>query len=403
MSNDATQVERFVKSRNVQKTIRLDQIVTDEQRFCHRKDDRLKPDKLKALAESLAQEGQQTPMVVIEQEGQFLLIAGHRRYFALQKAITDNLKGCKADMEISVTVVVQGDDQSDSEFELDVLIRSVSDNENRVQFDDNEKVAIAKLFAEQEIPVKRGMAALGVKETQYRRYINIAQTPWLYEAVRSGQIKSTNAAKLVEIAKQCDEATDRTEVENAAVDRMGLFKSGFDAWVAEAKQERDKDNRWRAANKKKPLEGKQAHLSRYFSTARLLHWEKCLKKGESFESDQPEEFAFLVKVDAKKLTLEIPKVSLKSDDIDEETLESIIGGLEEGLIAVSELLVQVERKRPVSESEAQEALARVRAKRAGNEADDFHEVEPVQTTNVEAAIQKRRSRKEDASKQGEKE
>ena len=62
---------------------------------------------------------------------------------------------------------------------------------------------------------------------------------------------------------------------------------------------------------------------------------KCLTEGVPFVTGHPSGFEFLVNVDPKKLSLEIPKVSLKSDDLNTEKLESIIGGLEDGVTNVA--------------------------------------------------------------------
>ena len=90
------------------------------------------------------------------------------------------------------------------------------------------------------------------------------------------------------------------------------------------------------------------------------------------------------------MTLEIPRVILKSDDLDEPKLEEVIGGLEDGLIAVSGLLVEVQRKRPVSIEEAKAALAIIRQNRSGGDADDFDNVDEPQTTDVATTISKQR-------------
>ena len=228
MSDGTNKTRRFASCRNVQKTIRFDQIALATEAYCHRDNEKLKAEKLEGLAASLAQEGQQTPLIVVQGEkDQFQLIAGHRRYYALKKASEDQLPGCSLDMEVLVTVITQGEGQSDKDFQEDVLVRSVSDNENRISFDDNERLRIAKLFRERGVDAKRGMAALSLKDSQYTRYMHIVSTEWLYEAVRSGELKGTNAARLVEEAKKCDDATDRSKVRNQDVNRMDLFRAGF--------------------------------------------------------------------------------------------------------------------------------------------------------------------------------
>jgi hypothetical protein len=177
---------------------------------------------------------------------------------------------------------------------------------------------------------------------------------------------------------------------------MDLFKVGFQEWIKEAQQQLYEDNRWRAANNKSPLEGRLAYLSRYFTNNLLLRWVKCLTEGVPFVAGHPSGFEFLVNVDAKKLSLEIPKVSLKSDDLNAEKLESIIGGLEDGLTTVAQLLVEVQRREPISRAEAEAALARVREKRQGQNVESFDNVEETRTTDVAETIREQRSLQEDA-------
>ena len=397
MSKDTkeTQVERYSKYRHVQATIKLNQIEVDTDAYCHRVEEKLKPEKLEELSQSLAQEGQQTPLVVIKSQtsNMFLLIAGHRRFYGFEQGIKDGLPDFADDMDVAVTIMEQGKGQSEKDFRQDVNVRSISDNSNREAFDDFEKLKNARKLIGWKVQKQRAMSALGVKESQYSRYRYIVETSWLYDAVINGKIKTTSAARLVEVARQCDDAKDRSEVKNPNVKRMGLFEKGFNDWVTEAQEQLEADNQWRAANNKKPLEGRQAYLSRYFSVGLLLHWEKNLAEGISFDQSKPGGFKFLVKIDTKKLTLEIPRVNLKLDDLDESKLAEVIGGLEDGVIAVSGLLVEVQRKQPVSIEEAKAALAIVRQNRDGDPAKDFDKVDEPQITNVSAVIKKQRSSK----------
>lgn len=396
MATGNNKPQRFASCRNIQKTIRFDQIKLEQESYCHRQNDKLGPVKLQGLATSLAQEGQQTPLICIKGGGEsYTLVAGYRRFCAIRKGIEESLPGCREDMEVLVTIIEKGEGQSDDEFQEDVLVRSVSDNENRISFDDNERLVIVKRFQEQGVYVERGMAALGVKRSQYDRYLNIISQDWLYEAVLKGHLKSTHAAHLVEEAKKHDKASDRSKVLKSDVNRMTLLEDGLGKWITEARGLLDEENRWLLAQGKSAREGKDAHLSRYFSGGRLSNWKECLKKGQSLGTGHWGEFEFLVNVDVKKLSLEIPKVTLKSDDLTSEKLETVIGGLEEGITKVAELLVEVERRNPITSTETEAVVDRVRQKRSGESAEDFNTVEEVEIGDVAKQIEEQQRQQDD--------
>ena len=240
------------------------------------------------------------------------------------------------------------------------------------------------------------MAALGVKDSQYTRYMHIVSTEWLYEAVRSGELKGPMP---LASSRKPRSATMRPTVPRCGIrTSTGWISSrrASDEWVEDAEKQLFEDNRWRAANNKSPLEGRLAYLSRYFTNNLLLRWVKCLTEGVPFVTGHPSGFEFLVNVDPEKLSLEIPKVSLKSDDLSAEKLESIIGGLEDGLTTVAELLVEVQRREPISRAEAESALARVREKRLGLKVTKSDDLEEPQVTDVARAISEQRSLQEDA-------
>lgn len=380
-------VERYSKCRHVHETIKLSQIALDEASFCHRDE----KSGLAGLAESLAQEGQQTPLIVVEEDGRYKLIAGHRRYFALRKGIEEKLTGFNDDMQVAVTIMVRGQDQSAAEFDQDVLVRSVSDNANRVEFDEFEKLKITKLFEDRGVQAKRAMAALGVKDSQHRRWVQIVKLDWLYQAVLTSEITATNAAKAVEAA-----AYDCTEEEFAR--RLQMFHAEFARWRADAQKQLDDENESRLKKQKEPKEGKQAYLKQYASPQLVQGWIRSLKKGQPF--DRVREFRYGIEVDTDKLSLDIPGLKVGEKDLNEDKLRAIIVGFKDGLAALHKLFAAVRRRQPITVEEVKALEEELSAEEGGQDADDFDDTEKPATVNVAAVISKRRGRKNESGSKG---
>ena len=211
----AKAVRRFSQSTSRQVVLRLGQIVTDDAAtLCHRQPEALAEKRLQPLAESLVQEGQQVPISVAatgsttEIGGEvlptFLLVGGNRRDLAILQAVEKNLDPghFHADMEVGAVEIMQGERQSDEDFQRDLLVRSVSDNEQRLAFSIAEKLGIVQRFREARVPAPRAASALSFSEPQYRRFLLIIDQPWLHALVVDDAIGTTDAAELIAEAEK---------------------------------------------------------------------------------------------------------------------------------------------------------------------------------------------------------
>ena len=228
MATSKKVVARSAKSSTRAIRISLLQITCDKKHdFCHRQGDALKEDHLAPLADNLVSEGQNTPFTVYDSGMRdaigliiYILIGGFRRFFALLSAIKKNLDHdliCP-DMQVDAVEVVQGPDQTDEEFQRDLLVRSVAENEQRLNFTTNEKLEIVKRFKATKTPDPRAASALGVSESQHRRFAVVVEHPWLCDYVTNDCFGMTDAAELIQLAKKKN--------------RVEEFKKVLDAWVA---------------------------------------------------------------------------------------------------------------------------------------------------------------------------
>ena len=183
MTKNNQQRQRYNNSRNETIEICFKQITVDKSvNLCHRDEEVLKPEKLEDLSTSLIQEGLATPMTVYDsgqtienEEGMpipvYTLVSGHRRFRALQQAVTNrlDLDRIHDNMRLSVVVMVPGDAQPQDAFNQDVLVRSVTENEQRTKHTALERLEIVKQLEDAEVPVPRAAAALSISQTQYGR------------------------------------------------------------------------------------------------------------------------------------------------------------------------------------------------------------------------------------------
>ena len=110
-------------------TIRLDQIVLQPEIYRHRKAADLEAKKiaLKELCDNLIVEGQRDPLVVYQSDTPtdparpYILVAGHRRYAAMQILADKNTPNFTRDMPVTARAIEGGT-------KADYLLLSVSDN-----------------------------------------------------------------------------------------------------------------------------------------------------------------------------------------------------------------------------------------------------------------------------------
>lgn len=348
-------VQRSAKSQSRSIRVRLRQINADRERdFCHRVGDALSPENLKPLAESLVSEGQQTPLTVFD-SGQtdkdglkiYLLIGGFRRFRALTEAVRNNLDSANIheDMEVEAVEVVRGTEQSQDEYKKDLLIRSVAENEQRKNFTTDEKLRIVKQFHEQKIPAPRAASALAMSETQYGRFLAVAQRPWLHDYVRRNCIGMTDAAELVVLADKFN--------------WVEPFKKHLDEWVRvhEAEIEREREE---LAKIGKKLSGTAENVRKFLDRKLVQHWQRCIE-GRRPLSGSPE-FQFGILIDHDSGTITVPGRVFKASTLRASDVEVMIGELQDavdGLLPILKEQRLTEEARQITDEEKHQELTRI--------------------------------------------
>jgi hypothetical protein len=373
MASTKNDLSRQSQSTNRMITVRLSQINLDKDRdYCHRMGDALSKAKLKELAESLVQEGQKTPLTVFD-SGQtapngdkiYILVGGHRRFKALQRAIIDHLADeyISPDMEIFVVEVVKGEAQSQKGFQQDLLVASVTENENREGHSTAEKLEIVKQFLDLKIPAPRAASALRVKERQYGRFVAVASRDWLHDHVVNNEIGITHAAELV-LAAESREAKGQYKVD--------WFRADLERWAVRHRRLLE-DEKAEQAKIGKKLTGSAAQVKKFFTKSVYQHWLKLIEAGQRFGGEP--EFAFGIVVNEARKTITVPGRMLKTTDLKSSDFETMIAELSETadkLIPLMRECRAAEQARDISEEERQEELDRIleKRRRARQEADE---------------------------------
>ncbi len=388
MTNQTPAPRRQAHSTRRQISLRLVQVRLDKDKYCHRDDNDLEPDKLSGLSTSLVQEGPQTPMVVvatkaeIECEGEqlpvYLLVSGHRRHAALKEAVRQNLDPERIfeSMQIDATEVVQGSDQTDPDFEIDLLVASVTDNEQRKNLTSDQRLVVIAKFIERRISAQRGAAALGISDSQYARDVRLVRDPVMYAWVKAGKLTATLASKLIEAAKAHGEKYDL----HTEVGRMLLS----------AEKRRDTE----VAKKAKVNKKASSLVKDYIPSRFASHWVDQIEKARPLDEDVSLKFGIAVDEENDELTITGVQSSLKALRVEDYSL--ILTQLDEAKRALRKPLQKALALAKLEQSddsdlegeierilaERREQQARQREAESGRPASDFGVVAEPVTTDV---------------------
>lgn len=381
---------REAKSTNRSIRIRLSQINVDRNiDYCHRDEDALDPKKLKLLADSLVYEGQQTPMTVCN-SGQpdskgddiYVLIGGFRRYFALKEAIKQKLDVDRIhnDMEVDAVEVVQGKEQEDVEFKKDLLLRSVTENEQRKNFTTAEKLEIVKSFRDEDVPDPRAASAMSISDTQYGRFVSVVSHSWLHKHVVDNCVGMTDAAELIKLAEK-----------HKWVDE---FHKDLDDWIDEHRQVIEQERRELAKIGKK-LSGSAEQVKKFIGRNLVKHWVNLVENRKRFDGDV--RFKFGIVIDKHKGTITIPGSTLKVTDLSSGDFDTMIGELHDTVDKFLPMMRErrvIEEATSLTEEEKQRELARILEQRkeqqqaeqqanSGQNAEGFGSTETPQPVEVD--------------------
>lgn len=303
MSMDKPQTENLklatlVTSKHIK--ITLDQIVVDMDRYCHRDPASLDENALQPLMASLVLERMQVPIEGYfepNHSGRFVLVKGHRRVQSHRYLVQKNTPDFRDDMELDAIAL-------DNYTPQDLLVRSIADNEVRLNLDRIGRIRAAKTLHDGSVEESRAATALGVSVKTYQRDLLIARYGWMFQHVIDASIDPTAATELLEAAEKHQ--------------RVGKVKDDFDAWVAEKKKElRDKE-KLRKLQGGKELSSAEKQVKRFLVRHLLDHWLELVERGQQF--DEASEWEYVAHLDKEKGQLHLGSVHL---DLDKDPVEMI--------------------------------------------------------------------------------
>jgi hypothetical protein len=295
--------ETKAKQRLIQ--VRLDQIKVLDDLYCHRSGNYKDPVKNKDFALFVAQikrDGRiQVPIEVVKSGRGWVLIRGHRRVAACFYLAGQNQPGFSEEMALDAVEVYDADEQ-------DLLIRSVSDNENRLSLTREQRIIAARRLAEVGVPFPRAANALGVSEQTFKRDYLIATHPWMFEHFRKHHIEATVAAKLLETAIEADKAQPLPEG-----NRVDSLRADLGLWVRKQEIELEEIKVQREILKKKKLSEKELYIKKRMPSHLVEHWLRLVEAGRRFSEGEDADWDFNVTLDKGKLRIPSVTLDVKKD------------------------------------------------------------------------------------------
>lgn len=299
--------------------VRLDQIVMEPEKFCHRPADALSEEKLKDIMDSLVLEGMQVPIEgYLDKDKRYVLIKGHRRVMSHKILVGKNTPNFSADMELEAI-------QLENATLEDVLVRSIADNAVRLNLDRVGRIRAAKRMHDAGVEEGRAAAALGVSTKTYQRDLLIAKYEWMFVHVMDGSIEATAAYEMLKVAEEAN--------------RVSELRADLDAWIAEKKRQLRQKEKLRKVQGGKELSPSEKQVRRMMPRHLVNHWLDLVGKGERF--DEEAEWDYAARLDKEKGQLYIGSINLNLDKGPVEQIAKVAAKLS----LLSKLLVPVVQKR----------------------------------------------------------
>jgi ParB-like chromosome segregation protein Spo0J len=287
MANDNNKepeiLERATSAETRRTRVRLSDLTFDTDRYCHRAEEALKEENLEDLLKSLTLEGLQVPVEYFSAPGgRKVVTKGHRRVTACRILAARNTPGFTEDMEVEAIEVLGATPQ-------DLLVRSVADNEVRLNLDRVGRIKVAKKLYDAGVQLERAARALGVSPKTYERDLLIAQHGWMFQHVMDDSIAPTPAYVL--LAKAVE------------VERARELKEDLDAWVAGQKQKIRERERRLKAQQNKELRPADRMVKKYLTNHLVAHWLELLSKRRRFDEDAQWNFAAGIEEETDRLRI----------------------------------------------------------------------------------------------------
>ena len=260
--------------------IRLDEIKIDTERYCHRDNNALTDESLKSLMDSLILEDLQNPVEIYrDEDGNAILLKGHRRVTACRLLADKNEPGFTRDREVDAIEVTNATP-------ADLTVRSILDNEVRQDLTRVGRIRVAKKLSDARVPDERAARAMGVSVKTYERDLTIAKHGWMFQHVMDNSIGPTHAYVLLDTAKK--------------EGRLAEMKEDLDAWIAKKKQEiRDEEKR-RKARGEDEMKPNEKQVKNELPNHLVEHWLDLIKEKKRFDEDAEWDFAARIKPKEKK-------------------------------------------------------------------------------------------------------
>lgn len=288
----AEEARRETQARTELITVRLDQIGERREQFCHRDKSAFDPSRLKLFAEQLIREGLQVPIEVVDEPPEapnpFLLVKGHRRVAALNLCVRMKAPGFTPDMEIPAFRVLDATLK-------DLLTRSVSDNEARLNLSVAEKIRACKTLYDADVSMSRGASAMGISTSSFERSLVIASTKWMFKFVVDEAIDPTPAYTLLVAAKKAE--------------RLRELQEDLTRWVEQTKAQIE-EKRQKKAEADKELTEAEEQVKRYMKAHLVQAWKRALKAKQRFGDIKDAKWRYGAELDAEARKLVIPGVNL---------------------------------------------------------------------------------------------
>lgn len=381
MTKQKTALTRQSSAETEAITVKFFQLIRDDETdYCHRDEGWNDDDRINSLADNLVLEGQQTPFLIafVEQfehldgktYARYVVIGGNRRFEAESKAIRDNLDPARfhENMDVPCVLVKKGEDQSDEAFKTDLLIKSVGDNTQRADYSDTERLRIVKRFFDAKVNKVRAASALNLSETQYDRLESLVKTGWMYQLVVDRCLGQTDACNLLKSIK--DHKSRETE-----------FRQVLNKTIAKFRKELE-EKRQKRKQMGKSLSSSEDRVAWFIADQGLVaHWQKCFKDEVPFEI--PKSLPFGIEVTKERLTVKAVNAvvsKIKASDVEEmlaqmeeskDDLQKLARKLRKEEAEAGEL---TEEERQEEEERIRELVAKRKAARLGQPAEDFHKV-----------------------------
>jgi len=297
MSTENTEpLSRATSATTEHRQIPLDQIKIDKDLFCHRNPEALLPEKLETMMDSLILENIQVPVEVFKNEkGNYTLIKGHRRVSACRLLADKNEPGFTRDMLIPALELM-------SSSPADRLIRSISDNEVRLNLDRVSRIRVAKKLYDAGISVDRAARAMGMSTKNYGRDLLIAQNGWMFQHVIDDSIDPTHAYDLLVGAQKAERVTEMRE--------------DLDAWIAQKKAIIREKEKIRKASGGKELSAADKRVKKFLPKHLVTHWQDLLKQKKRFDDDAHWNFAASIESETEQLRISSVSLDLAKAPLD---------------------------------------------------------------------------------------